>query len=140
MATSGNDKKLYVSVAGVHTVIGGELTSSLDSTGKEIDVSSKETAWDEFIGGSLGWQASGSFVGDSTPTGEQEKLWDALVSHTLVTIFYGTIINGVAVGKMGTALITNVSESSDKDSVVSKDITFKGSGSLTRATTTTTGA
>lgn len=138
MATNGTDKKLYVSVAGVHTAIGGELSSSLDTTGKEVDVSSKDSAWDAFISGSKGWSASASFVNNDSASGQQELLWDALVSGTIVNVFFGTIIGGVALGKVGSAIITQVSEKSDKDAVVTKDITFKGTGVLGRTTTTTT--
>lgn len=138
MATSGNIKKLYVSVAGVHTAIGGELSSSMDTTGNEIDVSSKDNAWDEFITGNKSWSCTASFVSNDTANGQQELLWDALVAGTIVNVFYGTIISGTALGKVGTAYVTSVSESSDKDAVVTKDITFKGSGALGRTTTTTT--
>jgi predicted secreted protein len=140
MATSGNNKKLYVSVAGVHTAIGGELSSSMDVNGATIDISSKDNAWDEFIMGNKNWTCSASFVANDSATSEQEKLWDALVAGTIVNIFYGTIISGVATGKVGTAYVTTVSESSDKDAVVTKDISFQGSGALGRTTTTTTGA
>lgn len=138
MATSGNLKKLYVSVAGVHTAIGGELSSSMDTTGNEIDISSKDSAWDEFITGNKNWTCSASFIGNDTANGQQELLWDALVAGTIVNIFYGTIIGGVALGKVGSAYVTSVSEKSDKDAVVTKDVTFKGSGVLGRTTTTTT--
>ena len=138
MATSGNNKKLYVSVAGVHTAIGGELSSSMTTNGVEIDISSKDSAWDEIIMGNKNWSCSASFVSNDTANGQQELLWDALVAGTIVNVFYGTIIGGVALGKVGTAYVTNVDESADKDAVVTKDITFKGSGVLGRTTTTTT--
>lgn len=140
MATSGNVKKLYVSVAGVHTAIGGEVSSNLSSSTNTIDTSSKDSNWVTKIGGSSSFNGSASFVAEDNPSSEQEKLWDAMIEGTIVTLFWGTIINGVARGKIGQALITNVDETADRDGVVTKDITFEGTGALARATTTTTGA
>ena len=56
----------------------------------------------------------------------------ALVAGTKVKIFIGELADGEqSDGVAGDALITSISESSEQDGIVSRDISFQGCGAPT---------
>lgn len=140
MATvNGSDYRIYVTTQ--NAVIAGETTSSITINGTPIDTSSKDSDWNTAIMGSKSWEVSGSFTYDNTAGGEQEDMFFALKAGSLVEVYWGKLTTTTrADGYTGNALITSISISAERDGVVTKDITFTGTGALTSVPTTTTGA
>lgn len=141
MATeNGKDYRIYVTSGS--SVIAGETTSSITINGTPIDTSSKDSDWNTAIMGSKSWEVSGSFTYDNTAGAEQEDMFYALSVGSLVEVFWGKVTTATRTrGFTGNALITSISLSAERDGVVTKDITFTGTGAVTPIpTTTTTGA
>ena len=141
MATeNGKDYRIYVTSGS--SVIAGETTSSITINGTPIDTSSKDSDWNTAIMGSKSWEVSGSFTYDNTAAAEQEDMFYALSVGALVEVFWGKVTTATRTrGFTGNALITSISLSAERDGVVTKDITFTGTGAVTAVpTTTTTGA
>lgn len=142
MAENGSGVKIYVVTTGTpdtNTAIGGELNSSISINQAIIDVSDKDSDWLEKLGGQKDWSVSGSFNIDESASGQQTDLFEALVAGTAVKIFIGKIVSSSRVfGYLGDALIESVSISFDKDASSTKDISFQGSGELTKVSETTT--
>lgn len=141
MAKSGNKFKIYLVTSGTpdtNTAIGGELNSQLTVNGTIIDVSDKDSEWKAKIVGQKDWSASGSFNLSDTTTSQQTALFTALVAGTPVTVFIGEIGTGRVYGYLGSALVESIAISGDKDGVVTKDISFQGTGALTQTTEGTT--
>lgn len=136
-AENGKDYRIYVTSG--NSAIAGETSSSITINGTTIDTSSKDTDWNTAIMGSKSWELSGSFVYDNTSGAEQEDMFDALETGASVEIFWGKLTSSTRTrGYTGNALITNVSISSERDGVVTKDVTFMGTGKLNKVPTTTT--
>ena len=148
MATeSGNSNKIYVvPSAGVYTAVGGELSNSFTVNSEIIDVSNKDSDWAANIAGTKSFEASGNFQVDKTSTTKA-----ALVAGASVNIFIGEISGSTPVyGVSGSAIISSVAVSSERNAAVTLDISFTGTGALayingvlpttTVAATTTTGS
>lgn len=138
MATAGITRKIYitttVSNATTNTWIAGEISNSIDLSDSTIDVSDKDSAWDAFISGQKSWSASAEFNLDNASTGKQKELLQSLVAGTQVKIFIG-IVSGTTPaqtdGIAGDAYIESISESAERGGVVSRSISFKGTGAPT---------
>lgn len=138
-AENGKDYRIYVTSG--NSAIAGETSSSITINGTTIDTSSKDTDWNTAIMGSKSWELSGSFVYDNTSGAEQEDMFDALEAGASVEIFWGKLTSSTRTrGYTGNALITSVSISSERDGVVTKDVTFMGTGKLNKVPSTTSGS
>lgn len=136
-AENGKDYRIYVTNG--NSAIAGETSSSITINGTTIDTSSKDTDWNTAIMGSKSWELSGSFVYDNTSGAEQEDMFDALEAGSSVEIFWGKLTGSTRTrGYTGNALITSVSISSERDGVVTKDVSFMGTGKLNKVPPTTT--
>ena len=137
-AQSGNNRKIYLTVGGsgsgtgTDTWIAGEQSNSVDLNNNAIDASDKSTAWDQFISGNKNWAAQATFNLDNTATAQQKTLLQSLVSGVKVKIFIGVIAsNQRSEGIAGEALITAISESSERNGIVSRQVSFQGTGAPT---------
>jgi predicted secreted protein len=138
MATAGINRKIYITTivtnATVNTWIAGETSNSFDISDSPIDVSDKESAWDAFISGQKTWSASADFNLDNSSTGKQKELLQNLITGTKVKIFIGIVSGTTPVqtdGIAGEAIIESISESAEKGGIVSRSISFKGTGAPT---------
>lgn len=139
-AQSGNNRKIYLTTATgsgsgagtTDTWIAGEQSNSIDLNNNAIDASDKSTAWDQFISGNKNWTASATFNLDNTSTAQQKNLLQSLVSGEKVKIFIGVLSNSArSEGIAGDALITAISESAERNGIVSRQVTFQGTGAPT---------
>ena len=124
---SGNKNKIYVvPSAGVYTPIGGELSNSFTVNSEIIDVSNKDSEWAANIAGTKSWEASGNFQVDKSSTTKA-----ALIAGASVNLFIGEINGSTPVyGVSGSAIISSVATSSERDAAVTLDISFTGTGAL----------
>lgn len=135
---SGNKRRVYLTTpgsgsgGGTNTWIAGEQSNSVDYTNNAIDASDKSTEWDQFISGNKSWTASATFNLDNAASNEQKKLLQALVTGDLVTIFIGEIANNAVVeGMAGHAVISSISETAERNGIITREVTFTGSGAPT---------
>ena len=133
---SGNKRRVYLSASGSassNTWIAGEQSNSINYTNNALDASDKSTEWDQFISGNKSWTASATFNLDNNASGEQKKLLQALVSGAVVNIFIGELgsTNGRVDGVAGTAIITAISETAERNGIITREVTFQGSGAPT---------
>jgi len=133
---SGNKYRIYLtgsgSGAGSDVWIAGEQSNSVDFNNNAIDASDKSTEWDQFISGNKNWTASATFnLDDSASTG-QKTLLQSLVSGASVHIFIGELNNSArSEGHAGAAIITAISQSAERNGIVSRQVTFQGTGAPT---------
>ena len=130
---SGNKRRVYLSASGSassNTWIAGEQSNSINFTNNALDASDKSTEWDQFISGNKSWTASATFNLDNNASGEQKKLLQALVSGEEVNIFIGELgsNNGRVDGVAGKAIISAISETAERNGIITRDVTFTGSG------------
>ena len=133
---SGNKRRVYLSASGSassNTWIAGEQSNSVNYTNNALDASDKSIEWDQFISGNKSWTASATFNLDNNASGEQKKLLQALVSGAVVNIFIGELgsTNGRVDGVAGTAIITAISETAERNGIITREVTFQGSGAPT---------
>jgi predicted secreted protein len=133
---SGNKRRVYISATGSassNTWIAGEQSNSVNYTNNALDASDKSTEWDQFISGNKSWTASATFNLDNAASGEQKKLLQALVSGAVVNVFIGELgsTNGRVDGVAGTAIITAISETAERNGIITREVTFTGSGAPT---------
>jgi Phage major tail protein 2. len=136
---SGNKYRIYLTTAGSgsgsgsnDSWIAGEQSNNVDFNNNAIDASDKSTEWDQFISGNKNWTASATFnLDDSASTG-QKTLLQSLVSGDKVSIFIGELNNGArSEGHAGDAIITAISQSAERNGIVSRQVTFQGTGAPT---------
>ena len=133
---SGNKRRVYLTTGSssvTRTWIAGEQSNSVNYTNNAIDASDKSTEWDQFISGNKNWTASATFNLDNAATGQQKALLQSLVSGASVTIFIGELGSGnaVAEGMAGTAIVSAISETAERNGIISREVTFTGSGAPT---------
>lgn len=138
MADSGNSRKIYLTTpgsgsgAGTDTWIAGEKSHSVDLNANAIDVSDKSSEWDKFIPGNKNWTATAEFNLDNTASAKQKELLQGLVNGTPVKVFSGKLSsNSRSEGIAGDAIVTAVSEASERNNVVSRSVTLQGTGAPT---------
>ena len=130
---SGNKRRVYISASGSassNTWIAGEQSNSINFTNNALDASDKSTEWDQFISGNKSWTASATFNLDNNASGEQKKLLQALVSGEEVNIYIGELGSGNARvdGVAGKAIISAISETAERNGIITREVTFTGSG------------
>ena len=130
---SGNKRRVYLSASGSassNTWIAGEQSNSINFTNNALDASDKSTEWDQFISGNKSWTASATFNLDNSASGEQKKLLQALVSGEEVNIFIGELGSGSGRvdGVAGKAIISAISETAERNGIITREVTFTGSG------------
>lgn len=133
---SGNKRRVYLTTGAsttTRTWIAGEQSNSVNYTNNAIDASDKSTEWDQFISGNKSWTASATFNLDNSATQQQKTLLQSLISGAEVTIFIGELGsgNGVVEGMAGTALISAISETAERNGIITREVTFTGSGAPT---------
>lgn len=132
---SGNKRRVYLTTGTTpsNTWIAGEQSNSVNYTNNAIDASDKSTEWDQFISGNKSWTATATFNLDNTASGPQKTLLQSLVSGEQVTIFIGELGsgNGIIEGMAGTAIISAISETAERNGIITREVTFTGSGAPT---------
>lgn len=138
MAKAGKIRRIYLTTTSgepavtTNTWISGETSNSLNINRATIGFSDKSSEWDDFMAGKGSWDASANFNLDNSSTAKQKEMLQALVAGTKVKIFIGELADGEqSDGVAGDALITSISESSEQDGIVSRDISFQGCGAPT---------
>ena len=113
--------------------IAGEQSNSVNYTNNAIDASDKSTEWDQFISGNKSWTASATFNLDNSSTQQQKALLASLVSGAEVDIFIGELGsgNGIVEGMAGKAIISAISETAERNGIITREVTFTGSGAPT---------
>ena len=129
---SGNKRRVYLTTGSgnTRTWIAGEQSNSIDYTNNALDASDKSTEWDQFISGNKNWTATATFNLDNAATAQQKTLLQSLISGAAVSIFIGELGSGnaIAEGMAGTAIITAISETAERNGIITREITFTGSG------------
>ena len=133
---SGNKRRVYLTTgsgSGTNTWIAGEQSNSVDFTNNAIDASDKSTEWDQFISGNKSWTVSATFNLDNSSTQQQKVLLQSLISGASVRIFVGELGsgNGVVEGMAGTGIVSSISETAERNGIVSREVTITGSGAPT---------
>lgn len=133
---SGNKRRVYLTTgsgSGTNTWIAGEQSNSVDFTNNAIDASDKSTEWDQFISGNKSWTVSATFNLDNASTQQQKVLLQSLISGASVRIFVGELGsgNGVVEGIAGSGIVTSISETAERNGIVSREVTITGSGAPT---------
>lgn len=129
---SGNKRRVYLTTGSgnTRTWIVGEQSNSIDYTNNALDASDKSTEWDQFISGNKNWTATATFNLDNAASSQQKTLLQSLISGAAVSIFIGELGSGnaIAEGMAGTAIITAISETAERNGIITREITFTGSG------------
>ena len=132
---SGNKRRVYLTTGSgnTRTWIVGEQSNSIDYTNNALDASDKSTEWDQFISGNKNWTATATFNLDNAASSQQKTLLQSLISGAAVSIFIGELGSGnaIAEGMAGTAIITAISETAERNGIITREITFTGSGAPT---------
>ena len=137
---SGNSYRVYLTTttgsgsgaANTDTWIAGEQSNSVDFNNNAIDASDKSTVWDQFISGNKNWTASATFNLDSSASNGQKTLLQSLVSGDKVKLFIGEINNSArSEGTAGEAIITAISQTAERNGILSRQVTFQGTGAPT---------
>lgn len=132
---SGNKRRVYLTTGSgnTRTWIAGEQSNSIDYTNNALDASDKSTEWDQFISGNKNWTATATFNLDNAASAQQKSLLQSLMNGDAVSIFIGEIGSGSAIteGMAGTAIITSISETAERNGIITREITFTGSGAPT---------
>lgn len=132
---SGNKRRVYLTTGSgnTRTWIVGEQSNSIDYTNNALDASDKSTEWDQFISGNKNWTATATFNLDNAASSQQKSLLQSLMNGDAVSIFIGEIGSGSAIteGMAGTAIITSISETAERNGIITREITFTGSGAPT---------
>jgi predicted secreted protein len=133
---SGNKRRVYLSTSGstpTNTWIAGEQSNSVNYTNNAIDASDKSTEWDQFISGNKNWTASATFNLDNSASQQQKTLLQSLVNGASVMIFIGELGSGSAIveGMAGTAIVSAISETAERNGIITREVTFTGSGAPT---------
>ena len=129
---SGNKRRVYLTTGSgnTRTWIAGEQSNSIDYTNNALDASDKSTEWDQFISGNKNWTATATFNLDNAASSQQKTLLQSLISGAAVSIFIGELGSGNAIadGMAGSAIITSISETAERNGIITREITFTGSG------------
>jgi predicted secreted protein len=132
---SGNKRRVYLTTGSgnTRTWIAGEQSNSIDYTNNALDASDKSTEWDQFISGNKNWTATATFNLDNAASSQQKTLLQSLISGAAVSIFIGELGSGnaIAEGMAGSAIITSISETAERNGIITREITFTGSGAPT---------
>lgn len=132
---SGNKRRVYLTTGSgnTRTWIVGEQSNSIDYTNNALDASDKSTEWDQFISGNKNWTATATFNLDNAASSQQKALLQSLISGAAVSIFIGELGSGnaIAEGMAGSAIITSISETAERNGIITREITFTGSGAPT---------
>ena len=135
---SGNKHRVYLTTgsgsgAGTDTWIAGEQSNTVDFTNNAIDASDKSTEWDQFISGNKNWTATATFNLDSSANNGQKTLLQSLVSGATVKVFIGELGSGSgrAEGTAGEAIISAISQTAERNGILSRQVTFQGTGAPT---------
>lgn len=132
---SGNKHRVYLTTGTgtpTDTWIAGEQSNNVDFTNNAIDASDKSTEWDQFISGNKSWSATATFNLDDSASEGQKSLLQSLVSGDKVRIFIGEVANNSrSEGTAGEAIITAISQSAERNGILSRQVTFQGTGAPT---------
>jgi len=136
MAQNGTDWRVYLSVTQgsttTDTVIAGETKANIEFSVNSIDTSDKSSAWDSFMAGSKSWKASATFNLDNSATAKQKDLLTSLTAGTPVNIFVGKLSSSSRTeGHAGAAIIESISETYERNGVITREVSFKGTGAPT---------
>jgi len=135
MVKSGNKHRVYLTTGsgtGTDTWIAGEQSHNVDYNNNTIDASDKSTEWDQFISGNKNWTASATFNADSS-SNEQKTLLQSLVNGQKVKVFIGELGSGSgrSDGMAGEALEQSVSQTAERNGILSRQVSLQGTGAPT---------
>lgn len=133
---SGNKHRVYLTTGsgqGTDTWIAGEQSNSVDINNNAIDASDKSSEWDQYIPGNKNWTVQATFNLDSSATNGQKTLMQSLVNGTKVKVFVGELGSGSgrAEGIAGDAIVTAVSQTAERNGILSRQVTLQGTGAPT---------
>jgi predicted secreted protein len=133
---SGNKHRVYLTTGSgsgaSDTWIAGEQSNTVDFNNNAIDASDKSTEWDQFISGNKNWTASATFNLDSSASNGQKTLLQSLVNGAKVKVFIGEVNNSArSEGTAGEAIITAISQTAERNGILSRQVTFQGTGAPT---------
>lgn len=138
--TVGNDWRIYIKETATNVAIGGEMSGSLSINANTVDMSDKDSIWDEVQTGSKNWATSGEFVRDSAANSQQSKLIAKMLTDqsTEVTVIIARIgdASKVLEGYEGKAVITSIEQTFGKNEASKINVSVQGNGALTVMTPT----
>jgi len=122
-------------------VVNGLTTKNLDLAADEIDVTTQDSTggYKEFLTGEKSGTISFEFLDDESDTHAYDELFDLWVAGAAIAFIYGKGIK--TTGKRtisGNAIITALSKNDGKNGPASCSCTLRITGSITKATSTTT--
>ena len=133
---SGNKRRVYLTTSGstpTKVWIAGEQSNSINYTNNALDASDKSTEWDQYISGNKNWTLNATFNLDNSASQQQKALLQALVSGDAVNVFVGELGSGnaIAEGMAGNGIVTAISETAERNGILSREVTIQGSGAPT---------
>lgn len=138
--TVGNVWRIYIKETATNTAIGGEVSGSLSINANTVDMSDKDSLWDEIQTGSKNWSISGEFVRDSASSSEQSKLVTKMLTEqsTEISVVIARIgdASKVLEGYEGKAVITSIEQTFGKNEASKINVSFQGNGALNVMTPT----
>lgn len=135
MATTGTvlakNMKIYVGA----TAITCQLNASMSCSTNTFQTTCKDSAANsEFLPGAKEWTISGSANFSFDATYGFEDLWDIWSAQSVVVPIFQTAVTG-DLKWSGNSYISELNATSDGvDAAVEYDVTFQGTGALTKAT------
>lgn len=138
MAESGKTHRVYITTgASANTVLVGELSSNWTLNKNIIDISNKDSSWFEGLAGNASWEASASFT--YLKGTNQETLVSNSIAGTKFSIFIGEVLSSSrSTGVYGEVYVASVGQTNEDNGVVTRDISFTGTGALTPLVAATT--
>ncbi len=141
MAIVGNNRRIYITNAAgsTHTVVKGEQSNSFNRSMSPIEVTDKDTVWQEFLAGKRGATADVTLNLDNTSTEQQHAFVQALHAGSTVLCFIGQVASGGGSRTEGdafTALVTAVNDTSEQEAVASRQISLQVTGEVTHVPST----
>lgn len=130
----GDAKKAYIKASSSYTWLGGEQNNSVNRTANAVEVSDKDSAWQEFISGKKGATVEVTVFADDSDAAQTAAL-AALVDGATVDWAVGAIDTSAATltgGDYGKGIITAVNDTNDTGAVSSRTISITATGEVTR--------
>lgn len=138
----GNNKKFYIGTSSgnpatiSYTWLSGEQNNSVTLNGNAIEVSDKNTVWQQFIAGVRGGTAEVTIYADDEDA-QQMKALDALAGGNTVLCFVGTLSSSTpSAGIAFEAVINSISDTNDNNAVATRSLSLTITGAPTFYPTT----
>lgn len=132
--TLGDVKKAYIKASSSYTWLGGEQNNTVNRSANAVEVSDKDSAWQQFISGKKGATVEVTVFADDSDAAQVAAL-SALEDGTEVDWAVGVIDSSAATlskGDYGKGIITAVNDTNDTGAVSSRTISITATGEVTR--------